>query len=49
MPKQTKEHIDVWKQGLQNIKIKFSEYIPSIFKNTDYTAKLKAMINNLAN
>lgn len=38
MPKQTKEHIDIWNEGLQNIKNKFSEYIPSIFTNTDYTA-----------
>ena len=38
MPKQTKEHIDIWNQGLQNIKKKFSEYIPSIFTDTDYTA-----------
>jgi len=38
MPKQTKEHIDVWNQGLQNIKNKFSDYNPSIFKDTQYTA-----------
>ena len=38
MPKQTKEHIDVWNEGLQNIKNKFFNYNPSIFKDTDYTA-----------
>lgn len=35
-----KEHIDVWNQGLQNIKNKFSDYTPSIFKDTQYTVSL---------
>lgn len=38
MPKQTKHQIDIWNEGLQTIKNKFSGYNPSIFNNTNYTA-----------
>lgn len=38
MPKQTKEHIDIWNTGIEDIKNKFSDYIPIIFNETDYLA-----------
>ncbi len=38
MPKQSKHHIRVWNEGLKKIKKEFLDYIPSTFKDTDYTA-----------
>ena len=38
MPKQTKEHIDVWNWGLGLLNKRFSNYTPTIFKGTEYTA-----------
>lgn len=38
MPKQTKEHIDVWNWGLGLLNKRFSNYTPTIFEDTEYTA-----------
>ena len=38
MPKQDKNHIAAWNQGLHDIKKQLLDYIPSIFNDTDYTA-----------
>jgi hypothetical protein len=38
MPKQNKQHIFAWNEGLLNIKKQLLDYTPSIFNNTDYTA-----------
>ena len=38
MPKQTQEHIDIWNDGIKKINEKFCNYIPTIHRDTNYTA-----------
>ena len=38
MPKKTKEHIDVWNWGLDGLKKRFSNYTPTIYEDSEYTA-----------
>lgn len=38
MPKQTKEHIEIWNRYIQKYGKKLKDYLPKIYENTDYTA-----------